>query len=272
MLDIASENNLKLNKEKCQFGVNQLIFLGDLLTDHGIQADESKVSPGEQIRCTKVPRNGDISSKWIPSRSQKSAPLRILLNKETEWQWGPEQEASWMTLKEILSSKPVLQYYDPQKPIKISSDASKDGLGAVLLQLHGNDWKPVAYASRAMLDAETRYAQIEKELLGIAYACERFHQFIYGAKVFAETDHKPLVNIFQKSLADCPLRIQRPLLKLQRYDLQVSYTPGKFLFTADALSRAQSQTKLRQQVPTAWNKLLRTSIWLLKRCQYPTLG
>ena len=89
-----------------------------------------------------------------------------------------------------------------------------------------------------MSDAETRYAQIEKEMLGITFACERFHQFIFGAKIQAETDHKPLISIFHKPLADCPLRIQRLKLRVQRYDLEIMYTPGKFLVVADALSRA----------------------------------
>ena len=132
----------------------------------------------------------------------------------------------------------VLQFYDPSKATKISTDASQDGLGAVLLQLHGEDWKPVSYASRALLDAEKRYAQIEKELLSISFGCNRFHQFIHGDTVEAETDHKPLESLFQKPLVDCPLRIQRMLLKLQKYDLDVHYVPGKHLVVADALSRA----------------------------------
>ena len=134
----------------------------------------------------------------------------------------------------------MLQFYDPTKPIKLSSDASKNGLGAVIMQLHDNQWKPVAYAARAMIDAETRYAQIEKELLSIVFACERFHQFIYGASVEAETDHKPLITLFTKPLNQCPLRVQRMMLRLQKYDLNVYYTPGKYLVTADALSRSVS--------------------------------
>ena len=132
----------------------------------------------------------------------------------------------------------MLQFYDPEKSIKLSSDASKNGLGAVILQLYDGQWKPVAYAARAMLDAETRYAQIEKELLSIVFACERFHQFIYGARVEAETNHKPLIPLFTKPLNQCPLRVQRMLLHLQKYDLNVQYTSGKYLVTADALSRS----------------------------------
>ena len=75
------------------------------------------------------------------------------------------------------------------------------------MQLHNNEWKLMAL-SRAMTEAETRYAQIKKELLGIVFACKRFHQFVYGATVQAETDHKPLIAIFKKSLNDCPLRVQ----------------------------------------------------------------
>ena len=134
----------------------------------------------------------------------------------------------------------MLRFYDPKKPIKLSADASKNGLGAVLLQQYQNAWAPVAYASRAMTTAEMRYAQIEKEPLAITYACERFHQYIYGQQVEVETDHKPLTPLFTKPLCDCPLRVQRMLIRVQRYDLKVSYTPGKYMYmyTTDTLSRA----------------------------------
>ncbi|KAL7880871.1 hypothetical protein SRHO_G00031250 [Serrasalmus rhombeus] len=69
------------------------------------------------------------------------------------------------------------RYYDPKRETRISADASQDGLGAVLQQLHEETWQPVAYASRALTSAEVNYAQIEKELLATTYACERFHQY-----------------------------------------------------------------------------------------------
>ena len=83
-------------------------------------------------------------------------------------------------------------YYDVKKAVKISADSSKSGLGAVLEQ----DGHPAAYASRALSDTQQRYAQIE-ELLATVFACEKFHQFIYGKQVDVETDHKPLVNILR---------------------------------------------------------------------------
>ena len=100
------------------------------------------------------------------SLSEHMAPLRQLTEKRTEWEWNHEHEKSWRDLKTQLTLEPVLRFYDPAKPIKISPDASQSGLGAVLLQKY-EDWQPVAYASRSMRDAETRYAQIEKELLSI---------------------------------------------------------------------------------------------------------
>ena len=92
-------------------------------------------------------------------------------------------------------------------------------------------------------EAQQRYAQIEKELLAIVFACEKFNQFIYGKTVDVETDHKPLVSIFKKALNDCPMRLQRMLLRLQQYDLQVNYKKGTELYVADTLSRAYMDSK-----------------------------
>ena len=116
----------------------------------------------------------------------------------------------------------------------VSCDASQHGLGAVLLQ----EGRPIAYASRALTSAETRYAQIEKELLAVVYALEKFHQYTYGSTVEMESDHKPLESITKKPLCHAPPRLQRMLLRLQRYDFMIVYKPGKEMVIVDALSRA----------------------------------
>ena len=92
---------------------------------------------------------------------------------------------------------------------------------------------PVAYAPRSMTSAERNYAQIEKEQLGVVFACERFHTCIYGRTVTVETDHKPLIAISTKHLCDAPPRLQRLLLRIQKYDMQLEYTPGKERIVAD---------------------------------------
>ena len=95
----------------------------------------------------------------------------------------------------MLTEAPLLRYYDVRLPVTFSVDASKSGLGAVLLQENN----PVAYASRALTEMEQRYAQIEKEMLTIVFRAERFHQYVYGKEVEVQSDHKPLEVIMKKS-------------------------------------------------------------------------
>lgn len=134
----------------------------------------------------------------------------------------------------MLTEAPLLRYYDVKLPVTLSVDASKSGLGAVLLQ----EDKAVAYASRALTETEQRYAQIEKEMLAIVFGAERFHQYVYGREVNMESDHKPLEAIMKKPLSSAPARIQRLLMRLQKYQVKVQYKPGVEMYIADTLSRA----------------------------------
>ena len=122
---------------------------------------------------------------------------------------------------------------DVKKPVVLQTDASQSGLGAVVMQ----EGKPIACASKALSAAQRNYAQIEKEMAAIAFGAEKFHQYLYGKKVLVETDHKPLEAICKKSLISAPARLQRFLLQVQKYDLEVVHKPGKEMFISDALSR-----------------------------------
>ncbi|XP_064110243.1 uncharacterized protein LOC135218028 [Macrobrachium nipponense] len=138
-------------------------------------------------------------------------------------------------VKEAVSKTPVLRYYSLISEVTIQCDASQYGVGAALLQ----NGQPVAFASRSLSEAEQRYAQIEKECLAIVFACERFHHYVYGRdKVTVHSDHQPLELIFKKPLAAAPARLQRMLLHLQYYALEVKYVKGKHMYIADTLSRA----------------------------------
>ena len=97
-----------------------------------------------------------------------------------------------------------------------------------------------------MTSAEKNYAQIEKELLAIVFACERFDQYVYGRLVAVESDHKQLKSIAKKRMEDVPKRLQRMLIRLQRYDLQITYKKGTELYIADTLSRAFLQEPNQQ--------------------------
>ena len=229
--EIAGEANLKLNRDKCNFGKQELIFLGDVLSAKGLKPDPVTLQGINDFQTPKSKKEVqrflamvNHQGRLVQNLSSKTEPMRKLLEHKNEFVWNKEQE-NW-------SSEPLLKFYDPNKPIKISSDSSKSGLGAVLLQKHDNDGLPVAYASRSLTEAEKRYAQIEKDCLSIVYACERFYQFVYGQPFECETDDKPLVAIIkQKNLNDCPLRIQRLLLRLQKFDICMTYVPGRFMYT-----------------------------------------
>lgn len=120
----------------------------------------------------------------------------------------------WKRQKKILSTTPVLKYFDPSATSTLQCDASMHGMGACLLQ----DGHPVAYASRSLTPTEVQYAQIEKVLLAIVFGMEKFETYLYGRKVLVESDHKPLEAIFKKSLLNAAKRLRRMLLRLQRYE------------------------------------------------------
>ena len=147
---------------------------------------------------------------------------------------------AFQEVKEALSSRPLLAFFDPVRETIVSADASSFGLGAVLLQkqLKG-ELRPIAYVSRAIRPTEKRYAQIEKEALALTWACERFSDYLIGLQFHLQTDHKPLVPLFSnKNLDELPIRVQRFRLRLMRYSFTISHVAGKDLAIADALSRA----------------------------------
>lgn len=241
---------LKLNRNKCQFGAKEITFLGDTLSERGVEPDKSKIQailkmprPTDRKAVLRVMGMINFVGKFIPNLSSKTVYLRELLCDKGEFRWTAGHEQEWGRLKTLLTTEPVLTFFDPTKKTKISTDASKDGMGAVLLQADGENWRPVAYASRTMTPTERRYAQIEKECLGLVYGLEKFHGYVYGLPTFvAETDHKPLIAIIKKNLNQMSPRIQRLMMRLQRYDMELMYTQGKHLVLADALSRAVEQS------------------------------
>ncbi|PIK48383.1 hypothetical protein BSL78_14743 [Apostichopus japonicus] len=241
VLEKAKDHNLKLNKDKCKIGLTEIKYIGHILTKDGMKPDPDKIEAVTQLPKPESRKDlerflGMIQylGKFLPDLSQESAPPRVLLRKEIEWHWDTEQEQCFQRLKELATKAPVLRYFDIDKPVKISVDASQKGLGAVLLQ----EEHPVAYASRSLTPTQQGYAQIEKEMLAIVYGCEKFHQYIYGKEVLVESDHKPLEAIVRKPLVSAPPRIQRLLMRAQRYNLKVEYKPGKEMYIADTLSRA----------------------------------
>ncbi len=177
--------------------------------------------------------------KFSPNIVDLAQPLRVCLSTKNAWTWGPALDKAFLEVKQALACTPILALYDPRLKTKIMSDASSFGLGAVLMQEHQEEWRPVAYASRAMSDTERHYAQIEKEALAITWACEKFRTYLMGLTFLVETDHKPLVPLLStKHLDSLPPRLIRFRLRLSHFSYTIEHVPGKLLYTADVLSRA----------------------------------
>ena len=209
VLTRMKEKGVTLNREKCSFSQTQLKFLGHMVDEHGVSPDPDKTAAVREMRpprnITEVRRLLGLANqlgKFSPNLAEISQPLRELLKKNREWLWGPDQDHALKQLKEELTKPTVLALYNPARDVKISADASSFGLGAVLLQKHEGGWKPVAYASRSMTEAEKRYAQIEKEALATVWSCERFSDYVLGKEIAIETDHKPLVPLFNSKQED----------------------------------------------------------------------
>ena len=120
-------------------------------------------------------------SKFVPKLSEIMRPINDLTRPDTEWTWDSVHDKAFEELKHQLTQAPVLAYFDPTKELFIQCDASGQGLGAPLLQ----EGQPLAYASRALSDTETRYATIEKEMLAIVFALEKWHQYEGHANMYS---------------------------------------------------------------------------------------
>ncbi|CAA9998761.1 unnamed protein product, partial [Nesidiocoris tenuis] len=241
VLDRIKGAGLKLNKEKCVFNVPRIKFLGHVISDKGIEADPEKINA---INRLQVPKNekelqrflGMITylCKFIKNYSDTTAPLRQLLLKDTEWEWGPAQDAAFEKLKTLIREAPVLRHYNPKEGVTLSVDASKHSVGAVLLQNN----QPVAYSSKALTKSQLNYSQLEKEATAILVGCKKFHSYIWGNRsLVIETDHKPLEAIFKKPLHSAPARLQRIMFEIMPYSPSIQYKKGSELYVADALSR-----------------------------------
>jgi len=245
LLERARAVNVKFNRNKVQLNKSEVNYLGHVVSRDGMKPDPAKIEaidsmpdPQDKAAVQRLLGTLNFLRSYIPNMSGLTEPLRVLLKDDVLWMWGPEQQECFNVIKRLLTSEPVLQYFNVKKDTHLQVDASQSGLGAVLLQ----DSQPIAYASRALTEAELNYSQIEKELLAVVFGCERFHSYLYGRPVHAQTDHKPLVPILKKPLHSVSPRLQRFLLRLQRYNIAtLTYVPGKYLYIADTLSRAYLQ-------------------------------
>lgn len=216
LLNRCRSIGIKLNKEKAEIRKTEITFLGHRITSEGLKIDPEKVkavldmpkpSNVEDVRrlCGFV----NYLSKFLPCLSQTLEPIRQLTRVGVEWSWSKKHDKAFQAVKKLVTEAPILAFYDPKEELTIQCDASKNGLGAVLMQ----NGKPIAYTSRSMTETETRYSQIEKETLAIVFALDKFHQYAFGRHVNIESDHKPLEAIMNKPLSSAPRRLQGMMLR-----------------------------------------------------------
>ena len=251
LLTRLAENKATLNVAKCKFHQTEVDFLGHRISEQGIQPLTDKLNA---ITNYKAPQNitelrrfmgmAQQLSKFTPTLAEASAPLRDLLSSKSMWLWTTVHQVAFEKTKQILTTQLVLAHYDIQKETKIRTDgSSKNGISAILYQKHGEEWKPVAYASRFLSTAESNYHPIEVEMLAVVWGCEKMSKYIHGLpEVIIETDHKPLIPIINnKPLHDMSPRIQRLRMRLMKYQVHATHVRGKDLTDADALSRSPNE-------------------------------
>ncbi|CAA0827097.1 Uncharacterized mitochondrial protein AtMg00860, partial [Striga hermonthica] len=238
VLETLRREKLYAKFSKCEFWLNRVAFFGHIVTARGIEVDPSKI---EAVSKWDTPRSTtDVRSflglagyyrRFIEGFSKIAQPLTNLTKKAVRFDWSPQCEKSFQVLKRRLTTAPILSIPDPTLEFTIYSDASKMGLGCVLMQ----QGKVVACASRQLKPHEQNYPTHDLELAAVVHALKIWRHYLYGGKCEIFTDHKSLKYIFSQK--ELNMRQRRWLELVKDYDCTISYHPGKANVVADALSR-----------------------------------
>ena len=238
VLSVLREKHLFAKLSKCEFWMSEVRFLGHVISQGGVAVDPSKV---EAVINWERPRNAsEVRSflglagyyrRFIEGFSKLALPMTRLTRKDLRFEWDSECEQSFMSLKEKLTTAPVLVIPDPTKSYQIYCDASKMGLGGVLMQ----DGQVVAYASRQLKVHEQNYPTHDLELAAVVFTLKVWRHYLYGVRFSMYSDHKSLKYLFDQK--ELNMRQRRWMEYLKDYDLDLQYHPGKANKVADALSR-----------------------------------
>ena len=250
VFEIFSHYNLSLNLQKCKFFQEKVEVLGHVLTPNGLKTVPSKV---QSIALWNAPRNvNELRSflglasyyrKFIQNFSIIADPLFKLLKKNQKYIWSNECNEAFENIRQYLLSDPILSYPDFNKEFIVRTDASTQGIGAVLLQVEEDKLEhPICCISRTLSKSELNYSVTDLEGLAINFAIQKFRQYLISNKqptIFI-TDHKPLLGFFKNSI---PIkgRHMRWIEEFNKYKIELKYEKGKKNVFADALSRLPSK-------------------------------
>ena len=224
---------------------------------HGTKVDPAKVAavaewprPQSLTELRSFLGLANYFRRFMQGYAQHTAPLNKLLSGaalKQGWQesaWGEAQQIAFDWVKRTLTSAPTLASPDPNKPFVVTTDASVLGIGAVLEQ----EGRPVAFESRALTAAETRYTTTEQEMLAVVHALKAWRCFLEGgAKFVVRTDHNP--NTFFSTKLQLSRREARWSEFLQQFDFDWQYVPGRTNAVADPLSRHPREAAGQAPVP-----------------------
>ena len=245
VLDRLQSAGLVLRQDKCVLGVKEVDFLGHRISSKGVLPLPSKVSA---ITSFPVPSTvkalqefvGMVNyyHRFIPQVASTMAPLySVLKGKPKSLTWDPPQEKAFQAAKQALSSASYLKFPAPGAPLLLSTDASDTAMGGVLEQVIDGHPQPLAFFSRKLSPAESRYSTFDRELLAMYSSVRHFRHFLQGASFTIQTDHLPLVHAFTKKSDPISARQQRHLSAISEFNCSLQHIPGKNNPVADALSR-----------------------------------
>ncbi|GJV01839.1 reverse transcriptase domain-containing protein [Tanacetum coccineum] len=241
----CEDTNLSLNWEKSHFMVKEGIVLGHKISKKGIEVDKAKIDV-----IAKLPHPTTVKGirsflghagfyrRFIQDFSKISRPMTHLLEKNTPFIFSDDCIRAFQTLKDRLTEAPILIAPNWDLPFELMCDASDFAIGAVLGQRHEKHFRPIHYASKTLIEAQTNYTTTEKELLAIVYAFEKFRSYLIMNKSIVHTDHSALKYLFAKK--DAKARLLRWVLLLQEFDFKVIDTKGAENLAADHLSRLEN--------------------------------
>ncbi len=235
---------LRAHPDKSVFGAASVEFLGHVVSPYGMSPHAAKVAAIRELPTpTCLP---DLRSVlgfcnyyrcYVPNYSAIVQPINKLLSKDVPWSWGPECAQAFRELKdELCREGRALRRAEPDKPYVLYTDWSKQGIGAVLAQVHDNGKEyMVACISRSLNKHEANYSSYEGEALACVWACKTLRPYLHGASFSIVTDHQPLCYLMtNQSLTG---KHARWALSLQEYEFQVIHRPGKSHQNADVPSR-----------------------------------
>ena len=249
--------NLKLKPTKCHLFQKSVAFLGHVVSAEGISPSSEKVaavkswpSPVDKDQVQGFLGLASYYRKFIKDFATIAEPLNRLTRKNVSFKWDMDCENSFSQLKEALVRHPVLAYPDYDQKFFLTTDVSNVGIGAILSQFIDGEERVIAYASRTLNKAERNYSATERECLGIIWSTEHFQYYLMGAPFVIYTDHNPLTYL--RSVSQPQGRLARWILKLEQFEYELRYKPGKSIPHADALSRHPAHVAT-VQLPMEWS-------------------